>query len=291
MKPANEGSEQPRSLPANGLPSLGGIEGLSLQSDGNTALVVIESISDTFKEHLQKRLAAFCYGAQTAAEDSSYYSFENTIREFLDRYEKKPESTKIGMAGELIVHVLMPHTHARLSSTAVFFNKEERSIKKGFDLTFHGVDGNALWYGEVKSGRVNESQTADEKSADLLKKAASDIADKLGPGAERSRWDSAIIDAGITLQSPQAATAKALLRSDVSSAVAGSDFEKNVVLASTVIHALDHCQLSSEKLIETVRGLKKSSKFSSMCVLSVQQEEIESVISFLREVVTDADAN
>ena len=266
----------------------GGIDGIRLQAAGNSALVVVESISDKFKIHLRERLAAFCYGAVQAAEDSTYYSFEKTVEEFLDRYEKKPDSTKIGMAGELIVHVLMPHTHPQLSSSAVFFNKEERSIKKGFDLTFHAVDGQAIWYGEVKSGEVNGTQTADEKSASLLQLAARDITEMLGPDAKRSRWDSAIIDAGLTLGSGQARTAKTLLRSDVSAMAAGKNYTKNVVLASAVMHALDHCQVSDAAMLATVAGLNRTNRFSSMCVLAVQQEEIESVISFLREVVADA---
>lgn len=268
--------------------SAGGIEGIRLHEAGSTALVVVESVSDKFKMHLRERLAAFCYGAVEAAEDTTYYSFEKTVKEFLDRYEKKPDSTKIGMAGELIVHVLMPHTHPELSSSAVFFNKEERSIKKGFDLTFHAADGQSIWYGEVKSGEVNERQTADEKSASLLKLAARDLSAMLGPGAERSRWDSAMIDAGLTLESAQAKTAKALLRSDVSFATAGDGYTKNVVLASAVMHALDHCQVSDAELHSTVAGLNIDARFSSMCVLVVQQEEIESIISFLREVVADA---
>lgn len=258
-----------------------------MQVSGETALVIVESISDEFREHLRERLAAFCYGAVLVDEDASYYSFERTISEFLVRYETKAPATKIGMAGELIVHVLMPHAHPDLSSSAVFLNKEERSIKKGFDLTFHAPKSDALWYGEVKSGEVADGQSADEKSATLLKLAAADIADKLGPGAERSRWDSAIYDAGATLESSQAHTAKALLRSDVSSALDGKKYDKNVVLAAAVLHALDHCRISPEALGDTVDGLNSSGRFSKMAVLAVQQDEIESVIEFLREVAVD----
>lgn len=258
-----------------------------MEVSGETALVVVESISDEFREHLRERLAAFCYGAVLADEDSSYYSFERTISEFLIRYETKASTTKIGMAGELIVHVLMPRAHPGLSSSAVFLNKEERSIKKGFDLTFHAPKGDALWYGEVKSGEVGAGQTADEKSASLLKLAANDIADKLGPGAERSRWDSAIYDAWATLESAQAQTAKALLRSDVSSALDGESYDKNVVLAAAVMHALEHCQISGDALADVVDGLNQSNRFTKMSVLAVQQDDIESVIAFLREVAGD----
>lgn len=263
------------------------MEGIRHDVAGETALSVVEMISDEFRSHLQERLAAFCFGAAQASEDAEYYSFEKTISEFLARYEKKPNATKLGMAGELIVHVLMPHTHPTLSSSAVFLNKEERSIKKGFDLTFHSADGKGIWYGEVKSGEVGPNQNADQKSATLLKIAANDIADKLGPGAQRSRWDSAIVDAGLTLESSHAKTAKALLRSDVGAATAGDAYTKNVVLGAAVMHELDHCQISQHGVVTAVSGLNTSGRFSSMYVLVIQQQEVEAVISFLREVIAD----
>lgn len=175
-----------------------------------------------------------------------------------------------------------------MSSSAVFLNKEERSIKKGFDLTFHSAADEALWYGEVKSGIVADDQTADQKSGALLATAASDIASKLDKGAERSRWDSAIADARVTLASGQAASARELLRSDAMAAQAGAMETKNVMVAAVVMHSIGHCSVSTQNIRQVAAKLQQGGRFSSVAVLVAQQHEIESVIEHLREVVTDA---
>lgn len=257
---------------------------MRLESDGSTALIIVDSISKEFKAHLRERLAAFCFGAVQVAEDPDFYSFESTIRQFLERFETKAYSTQVGIAGELIVHALIPQTHPHLTSSAVFFNKEERNIKKGFDLTFLSNDGTTLWYGEVKSGEVNPQQSADEKAARLLQDAARDIAEKLGAGARRSRWDSAMYDTYATLEAGLARTARELLRQDTEPIPEDAHPAKNVVLASAVIHAPHHCEVTEPAVRASVKALSGSGPFSAMCVLVVQQSELESVIRYLREV-------
>ena len=256
--------------------------------DGGVALVLVDVVSDELGEQLRERLSAYCYGAANVDEDADYYSFEQTIEELLVRYESKPSATRIGMAGELLVHVLVSHTHPEMTSSAVFLNKEERSIKKGFDLTFHTAEGGAVWYGEVKSGLVKDPQSADEKSAALLKTAAADVADKLGKGAQRSRWDSAVADAYLTLEGAHAASAKALLRNDATEVAAGSLTTKNVVVAAVVMHEIDHCEISGDTVRKVASALNSAGRFSNVAVLVAQQHEIETLIDHLREVIASA---
>jgi hypothetical protein len=244
---------------------------------------VLESLSDEFNDHLQSVLASFCYGAQTAGEDAEYYSVSRTIEEFFRRYDSKPIRTRIGMAGELVVHLFMPHAHPDLLSAAVFFNKEERSIKKGFDLTFRSAVHGDVWYGEVKSGEASGGQTADEKAKDLLETASSDLKGKLGPKATQSHWDSAIVDAGLTLASGQAATMKRLLRSDHQALRAGKAIVKRAVLAATVMHPCDHCRVSEAAATWFAAAARTAERFSEVRVLVVQQPELETVIAQLRE--------
>ncbi|WP_010202137.1 hypothetical protein [Salinibacterium sp. PAMC 21357] len=263
------------------------MEGIRQYSAASSTLAIVDLISEEFSAHLKERLSAFCFGAVQAAEDASYYSFERTLREFLERYDSKAHSTKIGMAGELIIHALMPHIHPGLTSAAVFFNKEERSIKKGFDSTFYAAASSAIWYAEVKSGEVRSGQSADEKVASLIGLAASGVEQMLGSGALRSRWDSAIVDAALTLESSEAATVKKLLRSDADSIAQQEEFTKNVILAAAVMHEISHCQVSDSHLSSIVADLDSSGRFSATQLLVVQQEAIESLISILRGMADD----
>jgi hypothetical protein len=264
------------------------MEGISAVASGETAVLVVEHVSDELKKLLRQRLAAFCFGAVEVELDSDYYSFEATITELLTRFDSKPKATKIGMVGELVVHVLMPSSHPSLSSSAIYFNKEERSIKKGFDLTFH-EGTKAIWYGEVKSGHVKDNESADDKSSSLLKTAAADVAGKLSQDAQRSRWDAAIYDAGLTLESSQAKTVKALLRSDARVIATGTQIKKNVVLAATVVHSVGHCRVSVEATAVVAEEIVNSKRFDATRILVIQQEELETIMSYLRsEVAADA---
>jgi hypothetical protein len=250
--------------------------------------MIIEALSDEFKELLNTMLASFCYGSVQVEEDAEYYSLRRTIVEFFLRYDAKAAETQLGMAGELAIHLLMPEAHVNLRSIAVFFNKEERSIKKGFDLTFQASDDLSIWYGEVKSGSVKPGETPNEKMEALLKTASADLKGKLGPHATRSRWDSAIIDAGLTLESAQAATAKKLLRSDHESLRSSDQITKRAVLAATVMHPCDQCCVSGEKVAEVASAIQRGGTFSALRVLVVQQSEVETVVTYLRTLGSDA---
>lgn len=264
------------------------VQGMRTKIKDDVAVVIVDEVSEELKTQLRDRLADYCFGSARAAEDSDYYSFKRTIRELLERYDTKPLATRIGMAGELLVHVLVAHTHPAITSSAVFLNKEERSIKKGFDLTFHSEADSSVWYGEVKSGEVGPEGSADKKSISLMTTAALDIADKLGKGATRSRWDSALADAVFTLEGDQATTAKKLLRSDATAAEAGALAIKNVVIAAVVMHEIDHCELDHESVLAAAGNLNPSGRFTAVSALVAQQHDLEVLISHLREVLVDA---
>jgi hypothetical protein len=126
------------------------VQGITVVTTGESVAILVHELSDELKTLVRDRLAGICYGSADIVDDPEYYSFEKTVEEFLKRYDTKPDTTKIGMAGELIIHSLMPEHHVDLVNTSILFNKEERSIKKGFDLTFTTSSMDELWYGERK---------------------------------------------------------------------------------------------------------------------------------------------
>lgn len=260
------------------------MDGLEVEQVQGATLVIVRAISDDFRTHVRDRLAEYCYGATTVSEDTDYYSLERTVAEFLQRYEPKPRKTQLGMAGELIVHVLMPLLYAELTSAAIYFNKEERSIKKGFDLTFLGSSESAIWYGEVKSGEVASSSSADEKAAVLIDTAASSLSSMLEDVSMLSRWDAALIDTRLTLELGLAKTARELLRSDSETVRDGGTLTKRVLLAGAVIHELRHCFVTTAGLEEIAEAIASSERFSEAKILVIQQDALEAVIEYLREV-------
>lgn len=265
-------------------PQYGGlVDGIEIEHVQGATLVIVRAVSDDFRTHVRERLAEYCYGATTVSEDTEFYSFEKTVAEFLERYDPKPRTTRLGMAGELIVHVLMPLLHVELKSAAVYFNKEERSIKKGFDLTFLGPSESTVWYGEVKSGEVASHSNSDEKAASLIDSAASSLASMLDDVTHLSRWDAALIDTRLTLEFGLAKTARELLRSDQDTVRKGGALSKRVLLAGAVMHELSHCIVTTRGVEKIVESIASINQFSETKILVIQQDALEAVIEHLRE--------
>jgi len=243
--------------------------------------LIVDRISDEMKGLIQARLSDYCYGAIRVLEDSTYYSFEKTVEQFLERFESKHRTTQIGMAGELLVHLLMPMAHPALTNVSVYFNKEERSIKKGFDLTFFHEDTQAVWYSEVKSGEPS-NESADSKASSLMMTAASDLASKMTAGSPRSRWESAQLDAGLALTSAKATTVKTLLRRDATLVNDGNDLLVNAVLAVTVFHDSAHCEIDEAVVIQSAKRIAQTKRFQNLRVIAAQQSVFDEIIQFLR---------
>lgn len=260
------------------------MEGIEIEELQGASVVVVREISDEFRRHVRQRLAEYCYGAIVVTEDSKFYSFERTVSEFLERFDPKSPTTKIGMAGELIVHLLMPLLHPDLTPAAIYFNKEERSIKKGFDLTFLSSTDTTIWYGEVKSGEADESLQADDKAVGLINDAASSIYSMLEDPGRLSRWDAAVIDTHLTLEGGYARSARELLRSDSDAVREGAIIDKRVVLGGAVIHELGHCIVTSDRAERVVDSVNQSARFTGSRIIIIQQGALESVIQYLREV-------
>ena len=259
-----------------------------MYGDLEVAVAVVENVSDELKDHLRARLGDYCFGSELAREDAAYYSFSETIRQLLERFDSKAKTLKIGMAGELLTHLVLAAVDFGLTSGGVFFNKEEKHIKKGFDLMFLEDASPAIWYGEVKSGEAPNA-SADAKAHDLLLDAARDLAEKLNAGASRSRWDSALIDAGLALASNEATSMKRLLRRDAKVLDDGEQFPINAVLGGVVFHDHSHCELTESKIRATSASIVASGKFARLRIIAAQQSAYEDLVSFLRaEVEADA---
>lgn len=73
------------------------IEGVSFSKTDKYSLFLILELSDEMKEIIRAQLATICHGENNVNAGYRMYSYKNTIKEFLKRYEDKPENIKIGM--------------------------------------------------------------------------------------------------------------------------------------------------------------------------------------------------
>lgn len=258
------------------------MNGLRVVTIGDASILVLEEVTEEIEAALIARLSDYCYGRVKSAEDPDYYSLDTTIEEFFRLYDAKGYETRLGIAGELVVHLLVPHGHERLIAAALFLNKEENSIKKGFDLTFYDDQDGGLWYGEVKTGRVNEEQTADSKARDLVGVAERSLHDMFTSDVRKKRWDAALLDADATLQSTEAETVKKLLRADFKTVNAGAPAKVRALLCGVVMHNIDLSEIdvdTGKALIESVSARKR---FADLRLLLIQQSDLEDLVEVLR---------
>ena len=258
------------------------MQGVEVAGVDPLCVIVVQDLTDELRRHIMAHLSAICYGDQLVVEDAGFYSFTRTVREFLTRFDSKPEKTQLGMVGELLIHVVAPMAYGDMMVASIYLNKEERSIKKGFDLTFATSDWSAVWYAEVKSGRIGDG-TAEAKVKKLLRTAAKDLTEKLDAANRRSLWDTAILDAGVTLSAPDAKTVKDILRDDAIAVEAGAPWQKHGLVAAALFHPIGSACISHDGLADVVDGLDPDKRFASLRVIAVQKSTLEKVIQFLRD--------
>jgi hypothetical protein len=257
------------------------IDGVVVVGDAATSVVVVTDLTDDLKSYIRDHLSHLCYGANFVDGSPDYYSFSRTVGEFLERFDKKPDTTKVGMIGELLTHLLAPEIYPDLDTVSLFFNKEERSIKKGFDLTFYSDDETGVWYAEVKSGHVQSGHPAD-KVIQLLRTAASDLRDKLAAPTRRSLWDAAQIDA-LAVLGAESSNVRQVLQQDEQAAVGGAAWNRLGVLVAAVFHPISIAAIEHADLLLRLGTDSFDPSFDGLRLMAIQKSTLDKVVEFLRE--------
>jgi len=257
------------------------IESVFVVKNDKYAYCRIDDLSEQLKEIIRDELNIICYGKRRVeGDDLAFYSYQETIKEFLVRYERKTPKIQVGMIGELLTHILITRVFSNLEAISVYFNKEERSIKKGFDLNYLGEDKKSIWYGEVKSGEL-QHQAVDIKNVNLLKKATDDLSDKLNSG-RRSLWETAIIDVALSIASNKEKSVADILKTDLMELRQQQGIARNGVLVSVLFHdtnsSVDHETI--EAIVEETTANKA---FSDVILFSIQKSTYDKVVKFLKD--------
>ena len=227
-------------------------------------------------------MSSICYGRNEAGQGLSVYSYENTLREFLSRYSRKPASTKKGMMGELLAHLVIDKVLPNLQKITILFNKEERSIRKGFDLTYIEIEGDVIWYGEVKSGEVNNRETPSEKNVALLQLSKSGMSTFL-EGHRENLWHSVITDVSLSLAAGQHKKVKTLLDSDLQE-IRDEGAQKSAILISVLFHDVNN-PIADAEVRSCLESIIAENRFAGVVTFSIQKSTYTSIEDFLNEEV------
>ncbi|MEJ5053345.1 Hachiman antiphage defense system protein HamA [Sphingobacterium sp. MYb382] len=255
------------------------IEGVKQIDKFNCTLYIIETLSEEFKQIIRGQLQGIWSGFAMADSLPEFFSYTNTLESFLERYNTKSDNTKKGMIGELLAHILLNHSDNNLTSLSILKNKEEKSIKKGFDIIYCEIDNDKLWYSEVKSGK---SETGREDSNTyneiLLKRAKKGISEMINE-RRNSLWESALIDVDLMIKEGDGKlNLKKILSKD--SPVLKTEHKKNVILISSLYHNICDC-INENNQVVFHDNTKLEGVFNDIKVISIQKNTFEAVGDFL----------
>lgn len=260
------------------------IKGVRFQNFSEYAVCHIENFSDDIKERLRNQLSSICFGLSKAESSRKSYSYKRTLVEFLTRYDSKAPDTQMGMIGELLTHIIISSYFPELSAVSPYFNMEEKSIKKGFDVILYSRGNQELWITEVKSGELHKGKTANGTLIDLLGTAKRDLQKRLNEN-EMTLWENAINGAYVALENKKDVKDAVLeILYDFEDSVAEERAEsknKNVILVASLFSRLsDKIQVDEVKKYYT--RMTKTKTFGNVIVLSFQKQTYQKVVDFLK---------
>lgn len=260
------------------------MDGVSFKQVDQYALCCIEHLSDELKGALRKNLTRICHGVDQASRDRAMYKYPATLRAFWDRYSGKTRKTQVGMLGELLSHVVILELFPSFDVVSPFFNLEEKSIRKGFDLLLYESSSNEVWITEVKSGGMRVGKTSCTATRDLLAKARDDLKGRLAE-QELNHWQNAINAARNSIHGKADFKESVLeileLEGDMAVGNSATAADNNVFLISALFS--DVSQRVAEKTISKfTTDLASGSVFKTLLVLSLHKGTLKRLEDFLR---------
>ena len=263
------------------------ISGVYLEKDIKSGVYIcyIEEFSEEFKEKIREIFPGLRNGS-VITEGNDIYNFKNTLKRFLEMYsfnkDGSGKSTKIkkGIIGELISHILIPEILPHLKMISVMRNKEENSMKKGFDSIY--FDKSNIWYCEVKSGGdENSKESVNKKNKELLGKAKVDLKKDVY-GDRDSLWYSAIVDVDVTISdSNKKINIRDLLHQD------HPDKKNRNMNRKVIMSSILYKNLESKICLNNLRDYKinidNENIFSELIVFSTQKPTYTKIEEFLIE--------
>ena len=257
------------------------ISGIKIIENPKYSIFYIDRLSDEFKEIIRVQLKGIWNGFAEADSLPRFYSYKNTLTEFIDRYNSKSSNIKKGMIGELIAHLILSHQDNGLSSLSILKNKEEKSIKKGFDIIYCDIEKNKLWYSEVKSGSNGAGSHNSTAYNDILLNRAKTGISKMIDEKRNSLWESALIDVSLVInENAGRLNLKQLLSDD--SPNLNTNQKKNVILISSLYHNLSD-EIEEISVSDFLDNTVIEDIFEEVIIISIQKETYEAVANFLSD--------
>ena len=269
------------------------IDGVSFKRDGDYAICHVEFLSDDIKKLIRNNLSTICHGSHISDySDEPLFAYETTLTSFLERYHRKVATTKKGMVGEFLSHILIAELFDEFDVVSAFFNLEEKSIKKGFDLLLYNSLNNSVWITEVKSGNLHRNKTHDQTTRELLNTAKADLEGRLN-AQETMYWYNAVNSVRCSLNDERdyKDALIRILRKQGNAAAQKKNRSRNhcVVLVSNLFAPLD-IRISNRPAKNILKTTNEDKLFFKTVVFCIQKGTYSQVINFLESEIAGSGA-
>lgn len=250
--------------------------------NGKMKIFIIKDLSTQLKSLIREHLNVICHGIDNVFNFPLNYSYKETVKEFNIRYNEKSSNLKIGMIGELLTHILLIFQE-EYSIISPFFNLEERSIKKGFDVVLvQRNDYSKYWITEVKSGSKGITKSSIRTTKKHISKAKLDLVRRINQNNSQL-WYNAINGAKQTLMESNKKEILQLLNNSLhnSQTKTLSSNKENVILVSVLFDDLNDI-INAESLIPVFNKIENDTIFNDFIIFAIQKETYEKVALFLQ---------
>jgi len=261
------------------------ISGISVINESDLTLFIVENFSFDLKQRIRNNLSKICYGEADIETGLELYSYKATLNEFLIRYNSKTDKQKIGMIGELISHILLTETLIDYGIASPYFNLEERSVKKGFDIVVFERLNEKIWITEVKSGNRKTDQSIDQTILSLINLGKNDLKDRLN-SESFSKWYNAINGAKCALsesRSPKEAILSVLRNyGERASNQSLESSHVNVIIIGVLFENLNY-GITKNILIKKLAEIKEEKIFEDLKIIAIHKETFIRIVDFLKQ--------
>jgi len=251
-------------------------------SENNIYICYIEDFSEELKKKIRKMLSSIWNGAVDEVEDEDIYNYKMTLKDFLNRYSTKSPNLKKGIIGELLSHLLIPHYLNNFEVISIMKNKEENSIRKGFDSIYYNNPEKNIWYCEVKSGGNEDERDIDEKNKERLNEAKSNRTwiEHHSLGENKILWQSVLTDVKSTIfDNNKQINIKKLLKADYPG-IPNRNMDRNVILSSVIYKDLI-TRICPNKLKDYKTSIDRENIFVGLIIFSIQKPTYTKIEEFL----------
>lgn len=259
------------------------LQGIEFEkSETGSLCFEIHEISDELKAVIRKRLSEICHGAAKASRNTTLYSYQKTLAAFFQKFDNKSSATQKGMIGELLTHVLVLHYEKDFRAASPYFNMEENSIKKGFDLVLQHDGTRQVWFVEVKAGDCGPI-TSIQKLGELLSLAKNGLKTALS-SKRYTLWQNAVNGATVVVQdSSLKAQIETLLESYNEKAAAGESKSTDYNAVLVAVSFLGAQGFATAAEFDGRHATQKAmNEFHDLMSIALQKNTMQSVIDFLR---------